>query len=178
MAEFEVPEKPEGHKERIVGLIIAAIAVILAVVSAIGHHTQNEEILAHVDGSDQYAFFQAKKERSFALELSADALQLNLDRLSPAAQPHAAQLLAAYGKQHAKLDGEGKEIEARGKEFMDEAARLSHKARVLDLGEIALQISIVLCSITILTEQRLFVGLGVITAGIGIVVSLWGIVVG
>jgi hypothetical protein len=178
MAEFEVPEKPESHKDRIVGLIIAAIAVMLAVVSAIGHHTQNEEILAHVDGSDQYAFFQAKKERAFSLQLSTDALKLNLDRLSPAAQAQAAPLLEAYAKQQAKLDEDGKEIQAKGKEFMDDAEKLAHKARVLDLGEIALQISIVLCSITILTEQRLFVGLGVITAGIGIVVSLWGITVG
>jgi hypothetical protein len=178
MAEFELPEKPESHNERIVGLIIAAIAVVLAIVSALGHETQNEEILAHVDGADQYAFFQAKKERGFALQLSVDALKLNLDRLSPAAQAQAGPLLADYEKQRVKLDDDGKEIQRKGKEFMDEADRLARKSQVLDLGEIALQISIVLSSITILTEQRLFVMMGVITAGIGIVVSLWGIVAG
>jgi hypothetical protein len=178
MAEFEVPEKPESHKERIVGLIIAAIAVVLAVVSALGHQTQNEEILAHVDGADQYAYFQAKKERGFALGLSADSIKLNLDRLSPAGREQAARVLAGYAQEQAKLDQDGGKIQATGKGYMDKAQLLSQKSRVLDLGEIALQISIVLCSITILTEQRLFVMMGVVTAGVGIAVSLWGILLG
>ena len=46
------------------------------------------------------------------------------------------------------------------------------------MGEIALQIAIVLCSITILTEQRLFVVMGVITAAVGIAVALWGVLLG
>jgi hypothetical protein len=178
MAEFELPEKAESQKERMVGLIIAAIAVVLAIVSAIGHQTHSDEILAHVDAADQYAFFQAKKERGFDLGLSADAIKLSVDRFSPANQTQATQLLANYARQQEKLDDDGREIQTKGKEFMDEATRLSAKARVLDVGEIALQISIVLCSITILTEQRLFVLMGVITAGVGIVISLWGIVLG
>ena len=179
MAEgFELPEKPDSHSERIVGLIIAAIAVVLAIVSALAHDTQNEEILAHVDGADQYAYYQAKKERSFALQLGADKIDLDTDVLSPLGQKQARQLVTNYKAEQTRLDKEGKEAQDKGKEFMDEATRLEHKARVLDIGEIALQIAIVLCSITILTEQRLFVILGVTTAGIGIAVSLWGVIVG
>lgn len=178
MAEFELPEKAESRKEREVGLIIAAIAVVLAIVSSIGHQTHSEEILAHVDAADQFSFFQAKKDRSFTLGQSADLIKLSLDRLSPAGQAQAAQVLADDAKQQAKLDAEGREIQGKGKDLLDEASRLEHKARIYDIGEIALQISIVLCSITILTEQRLFVVMGVITAGIGVVISFWGLVVG
>jgi hypothetical protein len=55
---------------------------------------------------------------------------------------------------------------------MAESKHLEHRAGILDLAEIALQISIVLCSITILTEQRLFLHFGVGTALVGILVAL------
>jgi hypothetical protein len=96
MAEYEVPEKTESRRERVVGLIIATIAVILAVVSALGHETQNDQILAHVDASDQYAFYQAKKERWNALELASDNATLYSDRLSPAGAQTEARLAVKY----------------------------------------------------------------------------------
>jgi hypothetical protein len=172
MAEFELPEKARSHHERIVGLIIAAIAVVLAIITSLGHETQNEQILAHVDASDQYAFYQAKKDRSFALDLALDNIELHEGSVDPG------KMVQGYKQQKARLEAEGKAIQAKGDELMKEAVRLERKARVLDLGEIALQISIVLCSITILTEQRLFAIMGVITAAIGVAVGLWGIVTG
>jgi len=178
MAEFELPEKARSHHERIVGLIIAAIAVVLAIVSSAGHEAHSNEILAHVDSADQYAFYQAKKDRGFALQIQTDSIKLQRDRLSPDSQAQADKLLADDATQQAKLDTDGKDIQAKGQAFLDDATRLARKAEILDVGEIALQISIVLCSITILTEQRLFAIMGVITAGIGVVVGLWGIVTG
>jgi hypothetical protein len=178
MAEYQVPEKTESQRERIVGLIIAAIAVVLAIVSSIGHSTQNEQILAHVDASDQYNFYQAKKERLFILETSGDLFGLFSDHLSDQGAKRAATVALKNLQEMQRLGAEAKDIQARGDDLMKEAARLGRKADVLDLGEIALQISIVLCSITILTEQRLFAVMGVITATVGLAVALWGIVTG
>jgi hypothetical protein len=175
MAEFELPEKAESRKERVIGLIIAAIAVVLAIVSALAHTTHNDEILAHVDAADQYAFYQAKKDRHAQLELSTDNLVLNRDHLSPGAQAHAGELLANYAAEMKKLDGDSAEIHAKGDELLKESGRLAHKAAVLDLGEIALQIAVVLCSISILTEQKLFVRMGVSIAVVGTLVALWGV---
>jgi hypothetical protein len=176
MAEFELPEKPDNRKERIVGLIIAAIAVILAIVSSQAHETHNDEILAHVDGADQYAFYQAKKERHAALELSTDNLMLEREKLSPAAQPQVDQLLTSYAAEMEHLDSDGKGIQQKGDDLMAESKRLAQKAKVLDLGEIALQIAVVLCSISIITEQNLFVHMGCIVAAVGILVAIWGMV--
>jgi hypothetical protein len=175
MSEYEVPEKTESRHERVVGLIIATIAVILAVVTALGHETQNDQILAHVDASDQYAFYQAKKERWNALALAGDNVSLSLDRLSPAGLQKEAALADKYQKEQARLTDEMKNIQDKADGLMEDARRLESKSKVLDLGEIALQISIVLCSITILTEQRLFVVMGVVTAGVGVAVALCGI---
>jgi hypothetical protein len=174
MAEFELPEKGKSRKERVVGLIIAAIAVVLAVVSALAHTTHNDEILAHVDAADQYAFYQAKKDRHAQLELSTDTLVLNRDQLSPAGQAHAGELLANYAAEMKKLDSDGTEIRARGDDLLKESDHLARKAGVLDLGEIALQIAVVLCSISILTEQQLFVRMGVSIAVVGVLIAFWG----
>jgi hypothetical protein len=167
-----LPEQPESRRERVGGLIIAAIAVVLAIVSSTAQETHNDQILAHIDAADQYAFYQAKKERHEQLILAGDAARLDQERLSPAGQAQATQVLAGYSAEMTRLDGEGKEIQKKGDELMAESRRLEAKARVIDLGEIALQIAVVLCSITILTEQRLFLHVGVLTAAIGILVAL------
>jgi hypothetical protein len=175
MEEYEVPEKPDSHKERIVGLIIAAIAVVLAIITASGHQLHNEEILTHVDAADQFSFYQAKKSRHAQLELSIDQIHLDYDRLSPSSQKEADKIVAGYEAEIKHLEEDGKEIKAKGDELIAESKRLAKKADVLDLGEIALQISVVLCSITILTEQFLFVRIGVCTAAIGLLTALWGV---
>ena len=171
----EAPEKPESHKERIVGLIIATIAVVLAIVTHVGNETSNEKILAHVDASDQFSFYQAKKERRSQLELSLDQMKLEYDRLSPAAQAEADKLIAAYGAQIKHLEDDGDKIQEKGNELVAEARKLEAKVKFIELGEIALQISVVLCSITILTEQELFVRMGLASAFLGALLAVWGI---
>jgi hypothetical protein len=175
MAEFELPEKVESRRERVVGLIIAAIAVVLAVVSSLAHETHNDEILAHIDAADQYAFYQAKRERRAQLEVASDAAGLGSDRLSPAGQAQAAALRTGYGAEEKRLVTEGTAIQHKGDELMAESKRLEAKARVLDLAEIALQIAVVVCSISVLTEQRLFVVIGVGMAVVGIFVAVTGL---
>jgi hypothetical protein len=178
MAEFEMPEKARSRHERIVGLIIAAIAVILAIVSSAAIQSHSNEILAHVDASDQYSFYQAKRQRFAALELASDNADLYKDRLSPAEAQREADLAVKYLKEMQRLGEESKAIQAKGDEWMKEAARLERKSRILDVAEIALQISIVLCSITIVTEQRLFALMGSVTAIVGLAVGLWGMLAG
>jgi len=171
----EAPETPESRKERVVGLIIAAVAVVLAFVTHAGNEIHQDEILAHVDASDQYAYYQAKKERRSQLELQVDQLHLHSGNFSPGAQVLADKLASDYTNESRRLDGEGKEIQARGDELLAESRRMAKKSSVLDIGEIALQISVVLCSITILTEQKLFVRMGVAVALAGAVVAAWAL---
>jgi hypothetical protein len=171
----ETPEAPESRKERTVGLIIATIAVVLAIVTHVGNETNNEKILAHIDASDQYAFYQAKKERHAQLDLQMDNLQMQFDKLSPTAQILANKLRDGYTAEIKHLEDDGREIKARGDEFVAESRKLERKATFVETGEIALQIAVVLCSIAILTGQRLFVRMGVSVAVVGGLVALWGV---
>ncbi len=169
----ETPETPESHKERTVGLIIATIAVVLAFVTHKGNDIHQDEILAHIDASDQYAFYQAKKERHAQLDIQLNDLQLRADTFSPTELAAATRLRDSYTSESTRLDGEGKAIQAKGDDLMEESRRLARKSSILDIGEIALQISVVLCSLTILTEQGLFVRLGMGLALAGVAVAAW-----
>ena len=175
MAEFEVPESPETERERVIGLVIAIIAVILAIVSAYGHGIHQDEILAHVDAADQYAFYQAKKDRHEQLQLSTEAITLQRDKLSPDGQTEADRLLSSYATEEDKLDSDAQEIKTKGDDLLRESLYLSKRAYVFDLAEIGLQIAVVLCSISILTEQKLFVRMGVTLAIVGCLIAAWGI---
>lgn len=175
MAEkFELPEKPSRKEERTVGLIIAAIAVILAVVSAYSHDIQNEEIVHHVDASDQYAYYQAKRDRDTLYHLQIDQLTLQADRFTSTEKTEADKLITDYQDQAAKLDQDETGIRKKADELTAEAEEEARKANVLDLGEIGLQVSIVLCSITVLTELSLFLRMGVVLAVLGTLVAIYG----
>ena len=176
--EFEVPEtpeSPESHKERTVGLIIATIAVVLAFVTHLGNEIHQEELLAHIDATDAYNDYQAKKTANIQLDLNSDMIGLSYDRLSPTAQQAADKKLADYKEQTKQNTEKGEKHRDEGDDHVKEAATLAKKASVLDIGEIALQISVVLCSLTILTEQGLFVRMGVGVALAGAVVAAWAV---
>jgi hypothetical protein len=176
--DFELPETPDTPKsrgERVVGLFVAGIAVVLAIVTHLGTATLQDEILAHVDSSDQYAFYQAKKERFLALQLQAQRLDLDRGQLPAGAQGAADKLAADYAAEMARLDEEGKGIKDKGDELLVESKHLARKANVLDVGEIALQIAVVLCSISILTDQGMFARLGLAVALFGAAFAAWAL---
>ena len=176
--EFELPEtpdKPERKKERTVGLIIAAIAVVLAIVTHLGNELHQDELLAHIDSADEYGDYQVKKSTNVQLGLNADIISLTYDRLSPAGQQMADKKLADYKEQAAQNVEKGEKRKEQGDDHVKEAATLARRAAVLDIGEIALQISVVLCSITILTEQALFVRMGVGVALTGVAIAAWAL---
>ena len=171
----ETPESPDSHKERTVGLIIAVIAVVLAIVTHVGNEIHQDELLAHIDANDEYNDYQTKKTANVQLALNTDIINLNYDRLSPYAQQLATKNLADYADQKKQNTDKGDKHREAGDEHVKDAALLARKSSILDIGEIALQISVVLCSITILTEQGLFVRMGVAVALAGVVVTAWAL---
>jgi hypothetical protein len=176
--EFEIPETPETpehKKERAVGLIIAVIAVVLAVVTHVGNEIHQDELLAHIDATDEYSDYQTKKTANIQLDLNTDIIEQTYDRLSPAGQQKADKALADYKEQKKENTEKGEKHKDLGDEHVKEAATSARKASILDIGEIALQISVVLCSITILTEQKLFVRIGVCLAAAGVLIAAWAV---
>jgi hypothetical protein len=64
----------EAHKkgEKVIGLTTAITAVLLAIVTLVGHRTHTEEIKLQTKVNDGWAFYQAKHARSYQFALHAE----------------------------------------------------------------------------------------------------------
>jgi hypothetical protein len=84
-----------------------------------------------------------------------------------------AQLAAQFSK-HAQDERNGLEQLRHDAERMEEETRaLSHRASLFDLSEIFLEVAIVLCSISLLTDGLLFWRVSFAFTAIGVVIALW-----
>ena len=63
MAELEIHHEHESADpaSRIVGIMAAVIAMMLAIVSIAGHRTHTEAVLLKTDANDKWSYYQAQR---------------------------------------------------------------------------------------------------------------------
>ena len=154
-----------------VSLIISVLAVMVAMITVLGHREHTEAVLAQARATDQWNEYQARHIRQAEVGLAADNLGLLPNAGSPAVQAK----LNEYRERQAKVQEQLKDDtrEARAREA--EVAIAERRAARFDLGEALLQIGVVLASITLLTKHRRYVAVA-LTLGLGGVlaaVSAW-----
>jgi hypothetical protein len=150
MTEFAREMQEAGDKSLThVSLIISVLAVLVAMVTVLGHREHTEAVLAQSRASDQWNEYQARRIRQFQLGLAADAL--SAQPVSPGSK--ALATLQEYTQRGAKyrqqLDEDSREAHA----LEAEVSVAERRADRFDLGEALLQIGVVLASITLLTRQ-------------------------
>lgn len=166
--EFTEQLKESGEqKMREVSLLISILAVLVAMVTVLGHRTHTEAVLLQTRAADQWNEYQARKIRQGQISVASDLLSL---------QPNANQAgvekrLSEYKSHIEKWNGDLREDQAKAQEFEAEVAKAETRAARYDLGEALLQIAVVLTSITLLTRQRVYVGLGLLLGAGGLVVA-------
>lgn len=174
MSEIEIPEEAKDRHEQIIGLTIAIIAILLAVVSNLGKDEDNEKIVKEVKSSNNFAWYQSKRIRAGMNELAIEQMKIDAAGAVSDAQR------AAMQKLEAKLLAKNTDYAGENDKILKEAEQLKkeaeHSALVGDRynkAEIFLQIAVVMCSITLLTKRRgfFFVGIALCLVGIGIGVS-------
>jgi hypothetical protein len=172
MQEFAKQMK-EGGEESLttISLAISILAVLVALVSVLGHRTHTEAVLMQGRATDQWNLYQAKKIRQENLLVTVDLLQLqpNSDAKATAAK------LAEYNEHIAKWTEDLKQEQEQAQDFESEVKRAEAKAVRFDIGEALLQISVVLSSITLFTRRRSFFvgGLTVGLVGMAVATSVW-----
>ena len=172
MQEFSKQMK-EGGEESLttISLAISILAVLVAMVTVLGHRTHTEAVLMQSRANDQWSLYQAKKIRQDNLLVVIDEMSLmpTTDAKATAAK------LAEYKAHIAKWDEDLKEEQKTADEFEAEVKRAEIKAVRFDLGEALLQISVVLSSITLFTRRRSFFfgGLALGLVGVVIAASAW-----
>jgi len=156
-----------------VSLTMAVVAVLLAIVSLLGHRAHTEEVLAQAKASDQWGFYQAKNIRRHNYEIFADLMSIMASKDAAKAE----QAQEKYTHQAERYRDEQKEIETEARKLEQEVAVAGHKANRFNLGEVFLAIALVVTSITLLTTSRSYWMMGMVFAALGVVVAATGLLV-
>ncbi len=150
-----------------VSLTMAVVAVLLAIVSLLGHRAHTEETILQNQTSDKWAYYQAKNIRMHEDEIMADMASV----MVATDTQKGAQLRDKYTSEADRYRHDKSEIEAQAQELAKETDREGRRADRFDLGEGFLEIALVVTSITLLSGKRLFWYSGVLFSVIGLVVA-------
>jgi hypothetical protein len=175
---------------RRVAMTMAIVAAVLACVTMLSHreHTetlrlQNEATILHTQASDQWAYYQAKKNREYYYETSSEILKAISNNSGNSKPPSGTtedwQKKAEKYKQEAADIQASAEGLAKGAEKMQkESEHAHHRADWFDRGELGVEMSLVLCSLAVLTKRSLFwhigIGFGVLGACVALSAFLLG----
>jgi hypothetical protein len=171
----QMKESGEGGGEslRTISLGISILAVLVAMVTVLGHRSHTEAVLMQSRAGDQWNEYQAKKIRMDNLSVDVDLLALQPSNDPAAVAAKTKEYQAHIDKWKAELAEE----QETAREFEREVAKAEARAGHYDLGEALLQISVVLCSITLFTRNRAFFLLGLTLGAAGIAVAFSALLV-
>jgi hypothetical protein len=168
MQEFAKQMK-EGGEESLtsISLAISILAVLVAMVTVLGHRSHTEAVLAQARATDQWNLYEAKKIRQDSLLVVIDQMQLQ-----PTNNPKGTEdKLSEYKAHITKWTKDLAETQEKAEAFQQQVEHAEKQAGRFDLGEALLQISVVVSSITLFTRRRSwFVG-GITLGAAGLVVA-------
>jgi len=170
----ELKEQAEHAKQNPelapISVSMAILAVLVAVVSLLGHRAHTEEVVLQAKASDQWAYYQAKNIRQHTDQLFTDLTSLqpttDASKLAKTRDQYLQEISRYQGEQH------GVETDARKLEA--EVAMERNRADRFDVAEVFLEVGLVITSITLLTGRRFYWATGVVLAVVGIVLAATG----
>jgi len=150
-----------------VSLVISVLAVLVAMVTVLGHRTHTEAVLSQTRAADQWNEYQAKKIRLAETGYATDLLSLQ-----PSSNDAAVQKKLGEYKEHVKKWNDDLAEESKEATSLEVEVKLAERrADRYDLGEALLQIAVVLSSITLLTRQRTYFVMGFALGATGLLVA-------
>ena len=144
-------------------ITMAILAVLVATVSLLGHRAHTEEVILQNKVTDQWSYYQAKNIRMHTDELFADLAGVVVTKDGEAA----AKVQEKARSEADRYKEDKKELEAKAHELEQEFALTNRKADRFDLGEVFLEVALVITSITLLSGRRIFWHLGLFIAVLG-----------
>ncbi|MDB6033111.1 MAG: hypothetical protein JWM16_3449 [Verrucomicrobiales bacterium] len=164
-------ENPEQKK---IGLIIAVLAVVLAVIGSMAKDAANQMIVNEVKSSNGFAWYQSKRMRSYMNEMELDRIGT---QESGSVTDQQRELLT---KQKSKLTAKNAEYKAENEDILKKAenqqsvaAIAAHRHHGFEQAEVFLHIAVVLCSVTLLTDRKVFSQVGVALAVAGVIMAAY-----
>jgi hypothetical protein len=171
---IELPERHHGAEDDPlvlpVSITISIMAVLVAAATLMGHRAHTEELLRQSQAADKWAQYQAKSVRLHETQGFSDVVNIvaSLDKEKGAA------LREKYQKEVEHYQSDKEDISKEAKDLEEERDLAARKADRFDGGETLLEISLVICSITMLTKRKLFWFGGMLIGALGVGLALTG----
>ena len=172
----EFTEQMESGGEKsltYVSLIISILAVLVAMVTVLGHREHTEAVLMQARATDQWNEYQSHRIREQTLETTNTILSATAGRDFPEIKAKMAQYVA----QMSKWAGDIKDEAEKARDLEREVDVAERKAARYDVGEALLQISVVLASVTLLTRRPVYVFAASILGTGGLLTALTGFLI-
>jgi len=173
---IELPEHHNGGHENNplvlpVSVTISILAVLVAVVTLLGHRAHTEELSRETQAASRWTQFQAKSIRQHEAENTSDVVNLvaGLDKEKGEA------LRKKYEKQLEHYESDKEDVSEQAKELEAERDLAARKADRFDGGEALLEIGLVICSITLLAKKKAFWFAGMLIGAAGVVLAATGL---
>ena len=173
---------------RRVAMTMAIVAASLACVTMLGHRAHNATLSNQIKVNDNiteranvFSRYQAKKNRQYQAEATVALLNASAADGRPRVLGEAErwQKNAAKWKSDAGLiKQEGDKLGDEIKKYEAEAHKYHQRSDFFDMGELGVQLALILCSIAILTRGRAFWYSGIVVGVIGAAVAAGGFFVG
>ena len=159
-----------AHEEtlRPVAFTMSVLAVLVAIMTVLGHRTHTEAVLQQNRATDQWNEYQAKKIRSYNTGLADDLLSA----IPVADKDKAAKISKAWSDHQEKWNEDLKEDQEKAKALEEKVEQAEARANRFDLSEALLEIGLVITSVTLLTRRRAYWYLGVVFSLAGIASAL------
>lgn len=172
---IELPELHHDHGDNPlvipVSVTISILAVLVAVVTLMGHRAHTEELSKETQAASRWTQFQAKSIRQHEAENTSDIVNLvaSLDK------EKGEVLRKKYENQLEHYASDKEDVSEQAKKLEDERDLSARRADRFDGGEALLEIGLVICSITLLAKNRGFWFAGMAIAATGVIAALSGL---
>ncbi|HEY4342381.1 MAG TPA: DUF4337 family protein [Steroidobacteraceae bacterium] len=170
MAEVEIHTSHEGGGDAFtkgVSVMVGIIGIVLAFVTIASHRAHTAAVIHRTEANDQWAFYEAKKEREHLMDVASGLLGV----VQVARADKAQTLGNQYAKERDRYASEATPIQQQAKAREAESAHEEARGLRLDLGEGLLELGLVLTSLYFLARKRLFPIIGILAAVGGAVVA-------
>lgn len=165
---LEEGEKKQENALRPVAFTMSVLAVLVAIMTVLGHRTHTEAVLDQNKATDQWNLYQAKKIRATDTQLTADLLSV----MSVENKDAAAKISKTYADHEAKWVDDLKEEQEKAEALETRVEQAEARANRFDLSEALLEIGLVICSVTLLTRTKMYWYIGMVFALGGIASAL------
>jgi uncharacterized protein DUF4337 len=154
-----------------VSVTMSILAVLVAIVTLMGHRTHTEELSLQTQAASRWQQYQAKSIRQRLTQVAADLSSA----VAPLNKEKGEELAKKYEKEVEHYAADKEDVSKIAQDLESERDRATRRADRFDLGEVLLEIGLVICSLTLLAKRKIFWYGGILAAAIGFSVAVSGL---